>query len=119
MNNTLSLIIVALLAIVLFTLVDPFMYWMPSVVQMIAFTIAATLLVVWVAFVLREEEGDERETQLRAYAGRTAYLSGVSVLTLALLIQGFMHAIDPWIPLALIAMVAAKLYARSRADSNS
>ncbi len=118
MNNTLSLIIVALLAVVLFTLVDPFMYWMPSMVQMTALTIAATLLVVWVAFVLREGQGDERETQLRAYAGRTAYLSGVSVLTLALLVQGFRHAIDPWIPLTLIAMVAAKLYARSRADGN-
>ena len=116
MNNTLSFIILAFLAVVLFTLVDPFMYWMPSVVQMIALTIAAALLIVWVAFVLREGEGDERETQLRAYAGRTAYLLGVSVLTLALLIQGFKHAIDPWIPLALIAMVAAKLYARSHGD---
>lgn len=118
MNNLLSIIILVLLALVLFTLVDPFMYWMPSAVQMGALTFAAVLLVAWVAFVLREGSGDEREVQLRAYAGRAAYLSGVCVLGLALVIQGFSHAIDPWIPLALIAMVAAKLTARLYGDSH-
>lgn len=116
MNNTLSFVILGLLALVLFTLVDPFMYWMPSMVQMAALTIAAALLVAWVAFIIRESTGDEREVQLRAHAGRAAYLSGVSMLTAALLMQGLHHAIDPWIPVTLIVMVGAKLAARLYAD---
>lgn len=116
MNNILSFIILSLLAVVLFTLVDPFMYWMPSVVQMGALTFAAVLLVAWVAFVLREASGDEREVQLRAHAGRAAYLSGVGVLTVALLVQGLQHTIDPWIPLTLIVMIVAKLGARLYGD---
>ena len=118
MNNILSFVILALLALILFTLVDPFMYWMPSVVQMGALTIAAVLLVAWVAFVLREGSGDEREVQLRAHAGRAAYLSGVTVLAVALVFQGLAHTIDPWIPVALIAMVAAKLAVRLYGDSH-
>lgn len=116
MINILSFIILGFLALVLFTLVDPFMYWMPSVVQMAALTIAAALLIVWVSFILREGEGDEREIQLRAFAGRAAYLSGVGALTLALLVQGFQHAIDPWIPGALIVMMIAKLTAHLYGD---
>ncbi len=116
MTNTLSFIILGLLAVILFTLVDPFMYWMPSVVQVGTLTIAAGLLLMWVAFVMREEEGDEREVQLRALAGRAAYLSGVGVLTLALLVQGFRHTIDPWIPLTLFSMLVAKLGARLYGD---
>jgi hypothetical protein len=46
------------------------------------------------------------------HAGRTAYLSGIAVLLLALIVQGFAHAIDPWIMLALGVMVVAKLGAR-------
>ncbi len=118
MTNILSFIILGLLAIVLFTLVDPFMYWMPSMVQVASLTIAAALLLVWVAFVMREGEGDEREIQLRAFAGRAAYLSGVTILTLALLVQGFQHTIDPWIPLTLIVMMVAKLGARVYGDTN-
>ena len=116
MNNTLSFVILGLLAVVLFTLVDPFMYWMPSVVQMGALTVSAALLIAWVAFVLREGKGDEREVQLRAHAGRAAYLSGVGVLTVALLVQGTQHTIDPWVPLALIVMIGAKLAARFYGD---
>lgn len=118
MNNILSCVILSLLALVLFTLVDPFMYWMPTMVQMGALMVAAVLLLVWVAFVLREESRDEREVQLRAHAGRSAYLSGVTVLVVALVVQGFTHSIDPWVPVALIAMVAAKLAARLYGDSH-
>jgi len=116
MNNILSFSIVGVLAIVLFSLVDPFMYWMPSMVQMTALTIAAALLAAFAGFILREGAGDERETVLRMHAGRAAYLSGIAVLTIALVYQGFTHSIDPWIPLALATMVLAKLIARSSAE---
>lgn len=116
MNTYLPFTITALLAIVLFTLVDPFMYWMPSIVQMGALTIAAALLAVLAGFVVREKAGDERETQLRMLAGRAGFLAGIAVLTVALLFQGFTHSIDPWVPLALVGMVLAKLGVRLWAE---
>ncbi len=116
MTNALSITIVVLLLIVLFTLVDPFMYWMPSETQMIALTVAAGLLVIWVAFVVRENGEDEREMQHRMNAGRAAYLSGILVLAAALVVQGFSHTIDPWIPLTLSIMFADKMTTRLYTD---
>lgn len=116
MNTYLPFAIIILLSLVLFTLVDPFMYWMPSITQMIALTIAAALLILFAAFVVRERAGDERDTQLRMHAGRAAFLMGIAILTIALVHQGFAHAIDPWIPFALSGMIAAKLAARLYAE---
>lgn len=111
-NTVIQWAILILLTLVLFTLVDPFMYWMPSMVQVIALTVAAALLVVLSGFVVAERAGDEREVQHRMHAGRAAFLSGIAVLTVALLYQGFTHSIDLWVPLALFAMVLAKVVAR-------
>jgi Na+/H+ antiporter NhaD/arsenite permease-like protein len=116
MNTYLPFSILVLLLIVLFTLVDPFMYWMPSGAQMFALTLAAALLVIFAAFVMREKAEDERAIQHRMHAGRAAFLAGVSVLTIALVYQGLVHSIDPWIPLSLGAMIAAKLVARLYAE---
>ncbi len=109
--------IVALVLVVsLFALTDPFMYWMPDMAAMFALIAAAALAAVWAGFVAKERGGDEREVQNRMYAGRVAYLSGIAVLTIALVVQGLAHTIDPWIPLALGIMVVAKLGARWYAD---
>lgn len=118
MNTSLPYIILLALAVLLFTLVDPFMYWMPDATQMIAMTLAAGLLALFVGVVLREGTGDEREMQHRMYAGRAGYLSGIGVLTIALVLQGLTHSIDVWIPLALVVMVVAKLVARHYSDRN-
>lgn len=104
--------ILVLLAVIFFTLLDPFMYWMPSMFQMAVLTIVAALIVVFAGFVVAEKGGDEREILHRMHAGRAAFLSGIALLTIALVYQGFTHAIDPWIPLTLFAMVLAKLCAR-------
>lgn len=118
MNTSLPYVILLVLAVLLFTLVDPFMYWMPGVTQMIALTLAAGLLALFVGVVLREGSGDEREMQHRMYAGRAGYLSGIAVLTLALVLQGLTHSIDFWVPLTLVVMVVAKLAARHYSDRN-
>ena len=115
-NTAIQVAILALLVTLLFTLTDPFMYWMPTMLQMGTLTVAAALLVVFAGFVIRENAGDERETLHRMHAGRAAFLSGIAVLTIALLYQGFRHEIDFWIPLALGAMVFAKLIARWHSD---
>lgn len=100
------------LAALLLLLTDPFMLWMPAKVQMLVLLSAAVLACVWAGFIMYERSADERDIVHKMHAGRVAYLSGVAVLTIALIVQGFDHAIDPWITLALGTMVLAKLGAR-------
>ena len=119
MNNLLSAAIVCILGVLFFTLTDPFMYWMPNMVQMVALTIAAALLAVFAGFFLRESAEDEREIIHRMRAGRAAFLSGILVLTVALVYQGLTHSIDRWILIALGAMILAKLVARWHADKTA
>ncbi|MFM2374442.1 MAG: hypothetical protein RLZZ234_437 [Candidatus Parcubacteria bacterium] len=102
----------AVLVFVLLALGDFLPFWMPNMNEMIWLTIAALLLVVWAGFVMLENGGDERELAHRMNAGRVAYLAGLGVLTLGLVVQGFAHAIDPWLLYALGAMVVSKLVAR-------
>lgn len=95
---------------------EPFMLWMPAKAQMTVLLGAAVLACVWAGFVLYEHTDDEREALHRMNAGRMAYLSGIAVLTVALVVQGFAHAIDPWISTALGVMVLVKLGSRFYSD---
>lgn len=108
-------LVVALL-LLLGVLTDPFMYWMPSMPEMLALTLACVGLIAWIGLIVREEARDERDTEHRMFAGRAAYLTGIAVLTAGLLIQGLAHAIDPWIPITLATMVVSKIAARWYAD---
>jgi len=98
-----------LLLVVLLCVINPGHFWMPD---MLAMTLSALLLVVFsifAAFVWRERASDEREQLHKLLAGHTAFIIGASVLTLGLIFQSFSHATDPWLALALGAMVLAKL----------
>lgn len=101
-----------LLSFVLMVLADLVPFWMPMMGEMLALLLVTVLMLVWAGFVMQETARDEREVQLKMKSGRIAYLSGLGVLTLALIVQGLSHAIDPWITLALAVMVLAKLLAR-------
>lgn len=106
----------AVLVVLLGLLTDPFMLWMPEPAQMAVLVGAAVLACVWAGFVMYERARDERELAHTMHAGRAAYLSGIAVLTLALVFQGFAHRIDPWIAGALAVMVVSKLAARLYSD---
>lgn len=86
---------------------------MPMMGELVALLIVSVLLVVWAGVILQEQAHDEREVVLKMKSGRVAYLSGLGILLLALILQGLEHAIDPWIAVSLGVMVAAKLIARS------
>lgn len=108
--------IVLALVVLLILLCDPFMLWMPGAFQMMVLLGAAVCAILWSGFVMYEKATDERELQHSMFAGRVAYLLGVGVLTVALLVQGFQHSIDPWILAALGVMVVSKLAARLYAE---
>ena len=100
------------LAFFLLTLADLVPFWMPMMGEMTALLLVVILLLVWAGFVMQETAHDEREVLLKMKSGRVAYLSGLGVLMVALVVQGFAHAIDPWIAVALVVMVVAKLFTR-------
>jgi len=113
MGNKLSSIVIAVTLVGLLTLLsDPFMVWMPMGMQLAVLVAAAVVTCTWAGFVMYERAHDEREVTHKMHSGRIAYLSGIAVLTIALVVQGFAHTIDPWIPLALGVMVVSKLIAR-------
>lgn len=115
-NNIFHIITALVLVVLLVLLTDPFMLWMPPMAAMVALLLVAVLMCVWAGFVMHERVTDEREAVHRMHAGRVAYLSGIAVLTVALIVQGFAHVLDSWIAGALAVMVVAKLGARLYAD---
>lgn len=111
-KNYLHIAVAAILAFFLLALADLIPFWMPMMGQMTVLLLVVILLLVWAGFVLQETAHDEREVLLKMKSGRVAYLSGLGVLMAALIVQGFNHAIDPWIAVALAVMVVAKLLTR-------
>ena len=115
-QNTVHAVLALLTLISLGLLTDPFMYWMPERVRLLILVGVTVLLCALFGFALRERASDEREAMHRMLAGRIAYLSGIAVLTVALLVQGLSHRVDPWIGAALAAMVLGKLVAHLYID---
>lgn len=107
---------IALVLVVVLGLLSDLTSWMPPMGAMAALLLAAVLLVLFAGFVMKENGGDERDLLHRLNAGRIAYLSGIGILTLALVVQGFAHAIDSWILIALGVMVVAKVAAHGYAE---
>lgn len=83
---------------------------------MIVLLIVTVLMLIWAGYIMFEKATDEREIVLRMHAGRIAYLGGVTILTVGLIVQGFAHTIDPWIVGTLCIMVLTKLVARVYED---
>jgi len=112
MNKIIQISVAVLLTFFLLALADLIPFWMPMMGEIVALMLVVVLLVVWAGYVMHEQAQDEREVLLKMKSGRVAYLSGLGVLLIALVVQGFAHAIDPWIAIALAVMVVVKLLAR-------
>ncbi len=109
-NNHYPEIVSALvLTVVSVLLVNPFHLWMPSMAHMAILAAVVVAFGAFAVFVLRERSGDEREEFHRMFAGRVAYLSGASVLIVAIVVESITESLDPWLVVALLAMVLAKV----------
>lgn len=64
------------------------------------------------AYLFKEKSLDERESVHILTAGRFSYLVGVGVLIAGIVLQALKHEIDPWLVIALCAMVFSKLLSR-------
>jgi hypothetical protein len=78
MKNNLKIEIFVSLALVFLTILvlNPFHFWMPSMLHMIMLALMLVALAFFAIFVLREKIQDEREVVHRTLSGRVAFVTG-------------------------------------------
>lgn len=117
-NNVLEAVVTVCLIALAILLLNPFQFWMPDMMVMAVLAVTLGFFGIFASFILRERVGDERDGQHRTLAGRNAFLAGAGVLTLAIVVQGYTHTVDPWLVATLIAMIIVKLLTRMWSDRN-
>lgn len=117
-NNLKETVVTIALIATAILLLNPFHFWMPDMMVMGMLAVALALFGIFASFILRERSADERDDQHKSLAGRNAFLAGSGILTLGIAVQGYTHAVDPWLVLALISMVMVKIVTRHWSDRN-
>lgn len=117
-NNIVEALVTVCLIGLAILLLNPFQFWMPNMMVAVVLAVTLGLFGIFASFVLRERTADERDGQHRTLAGRNAFLAGSGVLTLAIVIQGYTHSVDPWLVVALITMIIVKFLTRGWSDKN-
>jgi cobalamin synthase len=112
----LDIILLVTLTVLLVVTIAPKALVMTTDIQMLILAIALALLAGFVVMVWREHPEDEREIHNQVLASRYAYIVGTSILIVALTVGSLRHNLDPFIPTALIAMIATKLIAQRQQD---
>ena len=107
-----EVIVSAILVFVLLTFLSGPELLMPMSFDSMAMILFVVLAVLFTGLVFRENAMDEREKLHRLEAGRFAYLAGIAVITLGIIIQSFSYNIDPWLVYSLIAMIIVKIASR-------
>ncbi len=101
-----SAVVIILLSVLL---LNPLGLWMPSMMHTVALTLFLVAFAGFVAFVMQERGGDERESEHRMFSGRIAFLSAAAVAVCGIAYQGITGHIDPWLVAALCVMLIAKI----------
>jgi small neutral amino acid transporter SnatA (MarC family) len=120
-NDTISiteLLIITALLLIFFLLLNPFGWWMPSMMLAGLLIIALAVFGLFAAFTVKEKHSDEREAHNRIVAGRMAFVAGTTVLALGMIVQSFHHTVDPWLFAAFVLMIVAKIGTRTYIDKN-
>jgi purine-cytosine permease-like protein len=106
---TYQIIAGGIIVILCAVLLNPFGIWMPTMIHMLVFTLLLAAFAVYVAFVMQEQGGDEREQEHRMFSGRVAFLSAALIAVCGIVYQGFKGPIDPWLVASLCVMLIAKI----------
>lgn len=121
MKNDIALseIIVSVVFILLLTFfLNPFHLLMPDPLLTMMIVSLLILFGLFAGFIFKETVRDERENLHRFIAARFAYLVGMGVLVIGIIVQSLKHDVDLFLVVTLIVMVLAKLsgfiYAKSK-----
>lgn len=112
----LDVVLLLSLATVSALAIAPKTFVMPTSVQMLILTVALALIATFLVLLWRENPRDEREAGNQSAASRSAYVVGAIVLIIALISQSLKHQIDSAIPIALLAMIATKVFIQRQKD---
>ncbi len=116
-NNTTKEIGVAVILVGFFlVLLNPFHFWMPTMVHMVLLALAIGVFGAYATFVMREKVADEREGIHRMNSGRIAFLAGAGALVAGIIYQSYIDRLDIWLVFVLVVMVISKLAARFYSD---
>ncbi len=115
-NNFLEFITALGLIILSILILMPSRMEMPNSVLMLLRVAVLGVFCLFAVFVLRENAVDERDMSHRALAGRRAFLVGSGVLVVGITSQAVTQGVDPWLVLALILMILAKIGTRIYSD---
>lgn len=119
MKNNLSQTLVAILLVATaILLLNPFHFWMPDMLVVCTLVSALILFGIYASFILREKSFDERDSVHKTLAGRNAFITGSMVLIIGIAVQGYTHAVDIWLVVALIVMIFTKIGTRIWTDKN-
>lgn len=117
-NNFIKEIIISLVLIILaILLLNPFYFWMPTMIHMTMLALTLVIFAFFAIFILREKVQDERDAVHRMLSGRVAFLTGSTLLTIGIVIQSLQGAVDVWLVVVLVAMVLSKLVTRMYSDN--
>jgi cell division protein FtsW (lipid II flippase) len=113
-NNTpiKEIAIVVILVVVLFTLLNPLHWWMPTMMLASLLIVALVVFGLFAVFIMQEQFVDERESHNGIMAGRAAFIAGTAVLTIGIVFQSTTHHVDPWLFITFVIMVLVKLITR-------
>lgn len=106
-----ELVVAIMLIVSLILVLNPYHFWMPSMMHKFVLGITVAVFGVFSSFILREQVVDEREATHRMLAGRVAFLSGSSMLVLGIIYQSLTYMVDPWLVATLVVMILGKVSA--------
>lgn len=87
--------------------------WMPTMFMPSIFFFLVICFIAFAVFIWKEHAQDEREEQHRSLASRNAFLAGSAILVGGILIQSHAESLDPWLLIALAAMILTKMASRA------
>jgi hypothetical protein len=115
-STTTEIIAGVVLVGLLVLFVNPYMFWMPSVLTYCVLGLVLVGFGVFGGMVWHERPRDEREELHAMRASRFAYLAGLGVLVAGAVYQAATAMMDKWLFAAIAVMVLVKLATRFHAN---
>lgn len=112
MKTAIEPIIGIFIIIILGIFLNPTKLLMPNSVNTLLILLFIIGFLMFIALIWKEKAEDERENAHIQKAGRYSYMAGACVLTTGIIVQAYMHSIDPWLVYSLSIMVLVKIISR-------
>ena len=111
-NNFIDIFLSGLIFILAVLILNPLHFWMPTALLICLLAVLFVIFCIYAVYLFREKPSDEREELHSAMSGKIAFLSGASVLIIAISAQIYNDMLDSWLIITLLSMVIVKMASR-------